>query len=112
MKFLPNEPPRRFRCGAENKIEIKDCGKINLDDDEQVTFVSGDSEYDLTRKSWGYYATPSLNGRLSSFGLRGCLIVNRNTGRRFVVLVQTGQEHQFFEYLDAEDLILVTWLDS
>ena len=112
MKVLANDPPRCYRCGVEDQIEIKDCGKINLEDDEQVTFVSGRSEYDVTRKSWGYYATPSLNGRLPSFGLRGCLIINRNTGRRFVVLVQTGQESKFLEYLDAEDLIIGEWLDK
>ena len=112
MKVLANDPPRCYRCGVEDQIEIKDCGKINLEDDEQVTFASGESEYDVTRKSWGYYATPSLNGRLPSFGLRGCLIINRNTGRRFVVLVQTGQESKFLEYLDAEDLLIGEWLDK
>jgi hypothetical protein len=48
------------------------------------------AEYDVAAKDWGFYATPSLNGRLQQFGLRGVLIRNRGTGRYFVLLVEPG----------------------
>ena len=92
MKFDENRPPRRFSVGDEAHIEMKDCGTLSLEPDEQVTLVTNDmAQYDVARKDWGFYATPSLNGRLSSFGLRAVLIRNRTTGRYFVLLVEKGK---------------------
>jgi len=92
---------------------MKDCGRVHLDADEQVTFTTeSGGEYDLSRKDWGFYATPSLNGRLSSFNLRGVLIKNPETGRFFVFLVEVGKEPLFKEYCEVEKLAVVTWLDN
>jgi hypothetical protein len=92
---------------------MTDCGSLELEPDEQVTFVTpGGAEYDLARKEWGFYATPSLNGRLLSFGLRAVLTVNRTTGRYFVLLVEHGHETAFFRYLDREECAVVAWMDS
>lgn len=113
MKFTPKDPPRRYQVGADKQIEISDCGRIALDSDEQVTFVTETgAEYDVTRKDWGYYATPSLNGRLEGFGLRGVLIRNMNTGRYFVLLVERGKEPQFDDYMKVEALQVIAWLDE
>ena len=90
---------------------MKDSGVITLEPNEQVTFKTESGEYDLARKDWGFYATPSLNGRLSSFGLRGVLVKNRETGRFFVLLVEKGKESLFDEYCNLENLAVVTWLD-
>jgi hypothetical protein len=89
-----------------------DCGKILLNKNEQVTLTTDSGgEYDLTRKDWGFYATPSLNGRLPSFGLRGVLIKNRETNRFFVLLVEKGKEPLFDDYCNVENLTVVSWLD-
>ncbi|QCO19893.1 hypothetical protein D3869_32120 (plasmid) [Azospirillum brasilense] len=113
MRFDPKNPPRRFSVGADGTIEINDCGSLDLEPDEQVTFVTKTgAEYDLARKDWGFYATPSLNGRLAGFGLRGVLIQNRGTGRYFLLLVERGREDAFYTYLEAENLRIVHWLDS
>lgn len=113
MKFVPKDPPRRFTVGNAAKFEIADCGTMHLAPDEQVTFVTEDgAEYDVACKDWGFYATPSLNGRLESFGLRGVLIQNRGTGRYFVLLVERGREPSFEAYLREENLRVVHWLDS
>jgi hypothetical protein len=78
-----------------------------------VTFtLPGGGEYDLARKDWGFYATPSLNGRLEQFGLRGVLIKNRGSGRYFVLLVERGKEPLFETYCRKENLAVVAWLDS
>lgn len=53
----------------------------------------------VARKSWGFYATPSLNGQLVTFGLRGAL-VKEPRNRYFVMLVQAGKEEDFFAYLE------------
>lgn len=112
MKFEPKIPPREFEVGYDVKGIIRDCGTMRLAPDEQVTFVTDDGgEYDLTRKEWGFYATPSLNGRLAGFNLRAVLVKNR-VDRFFVLLVERGKEEAFDRYVRAEPLKIVAWLDS
>ena len=113
MKFEPKDPPRRFPVGNSVKFDMQDCGNLRLDPDEQVTCVTASgAEYDVAAKDWGFYATPSLNGRLEQFGLRGVLIRNRGTGRYFVLLVERGREEQFDAYCAQENLAVIAWLDS
>ena len=112
MKPEIKNPPRTFRVGKNQHIEIKDCAHIELDADEQVTLkTSAGAEYDVARKSWGFYATPSLNGRLPSFGLRAVLIKCPD-GKFFILLVEKGKEAEFEDYMASEGQELVTWLDS
>lgn len=113
MNIYPQIPARNFKVGKpENKVVMKDCGKIILEPDEQITFkTETGAEYDLARKDWGFYSTPSLNGRLSSFGLRGVLIKNRETARFFVLLVEKGKEALFDKYCKLENLAVISWLD-
>ncbi|MCX8045008.1 MAG: hypothetical protein N3B18_12885 [Desulfobacterota bacterium] len=112
MKFTPIDPPREFETGfASCPVVMRDCGRLVLEPDEQVTLVTpSGAEYDVARKAWGFYATPSLNGRLSQFGLRGVLVKNR-IGRYFILLVETEREDDFEEYLAAEGITIVWWLD-
>jgi len=113
MKFTPIDPPRKFEVsGAGVRLHLSDCGRVALSADEQVTFTTeAGGEFDVTRKSWGFYATPSTNGRLKTFGLRAALV--RNTaGRLFVVLVEQGKENEFFAYVEADKQTLLTWLDD
>jgi hypothetical protein len=113
VKFSPKNPPRRFTVGNAVKFDMKDCGTLALEPDEQVTFTTeGGAEYDVARKDWGFYATPSLNGRLEQFGLRGVLIKNRGTARYFVLLVERGREKAFDAYCEQENLAVIAWLDS
>ncbi|MBX7207081.1 MAG: hypothetical protein K1X78_02110 [Verrucomicrobiaceae bacterium] len=113
MKFDEKNPPRTFPVGNARKFDMKDCGTLRLDADEQITLTTeSGGEYDVARKDWGFYATPSLNGRLPSFGLRGVLIKNRGTGRYFVFLVERGRDAEFEDYLRVENLAVIAWLDS
>jgi len=112
MRFDPLDPPRRFEAGYGPTVTISDCGRLHLEADEQVTFTTpGGGEYDVARKEWGFYATPSLNGRLAGFGLRAALARNR-VGRYFVLLVERGREDAFAAYLEADRMALVSWLDD
>lgn len=113
MKFVPKDPPRRFEVGNVVRFAMSDCGSLSLDPEEQVTLTTdAGGEYDVARKEWGFYATPSLNGRLAAFGLRGVLIRNRLSGRYFVLLVERGREAAFDNYRTQESLDVVAWLDS
>ena len=112
MKITTNDPPRIFRTGRGEPIEIKDCARIALDANDQVTFTTeAGGEYDVARKTWGFYATPSLNGRLLSFGLRAVL-VRSHVGKHYLFLVERGREPEFDAYLDAEQNAIVRWLDN
>jgi hypothetical protein len=113
MKFDPKDPPRRFTVGNDVRFEMADCGTVALGPDEQVTFVTeAGGQYDVARKEWGFYATPSLNGRLAAFGLRAVLIRNRLTDRYFVLMVERGHEPAFDAYLAQESCDVIAWLDS
>ncbi len=113
LKFIPIDPPRKFEVsGAGVRLHLSDCGRVALSADEQVTFTTeAGGEFDVTRKSWGFYATPSTNGRLKSFGLRAALVRNV-AGRLFVVLVEESKEKDFLAYVQADKQTLLTWLDD
>lgn len=112
MQFEPKQPPREFEVGFDRKGTIRDCGSMYLEPDEQITFKTEDGkEYDVTRKDWGFYAGPSLNGRLASFNLRAVLVKNR-VERFFVLLVERGKEESFTRYVAGEPLKIVAWLDT
>jgi hypothetical protein len=113
MKYNFINPPREFPVGTGAKVTIKDCGRIRLEHDEMVTFTTeSGAEYDLARKDWGFYATPSLNGRLVSFDLRAALVKSRVTARFFIFLVENGKEDLFRKYCDIEKQFVIAWLDS
>ncbi len=112
MRLISNKIRRHFQVGLTGQIQLEDCGSIYLEPDEQITFRTEDAhEYDVVRKSWGYYATPSLNRRLVRFGLHAALINNKEK-YYFVVLVDDEKRGEFDTYLIEERLHLVTWLDS
>lgn len=112
MKVITKKPPRQFVVGLNNKVTMVDCGIIVLAPDEQITFMTEQkTEYDVARKSWGFYATPSLNSRLPKFGLKPVLVKNTQA-RWFVLLVEQGNEVDFKIYCDGERLQIVGWLDD
>lgn len=113
MQIEQNNPPREFEVGfPENRLKLKDCAHIRLNPNEQVTFVTeSGTENDVVRKDWGYYITPSLNGRLLKYNLHAVLVKNR-VGQYFILLVESGKECQFKEYLNIEKMQIIRWLDD
>ena len=112
MKIDVKQPPRRFPVGIAD-IELSHTADITLDPDEMVTFRDDEGrEYDVTRKDWGWYATPSLAGRLTRFGYRPALMRNIDTRQCFLVLVEAGKEEAWRAYNRAERQEVVLWLDD
>lgn len=112
MKLAIKETPRKYAVGRDDKITIKDCGQVYLNPDEQITFLTPDSkEYDLCRKDWGFYATPSVNDRLKRFGFKTALVRNAK-GQVFIMLVEEDKIELFNQYLSQEDNYLLKWLDQ
>ena len=64
MKIIKKN--RSYKTGFGESIIIKDCARIKLDNNEQVTFQNKNFLYDFCKKDWGYYSTPSINKRLKN----------------------------------------------
>jgi hypothetical protein len=112
MNLSRRDPPREFKVGAAG-LTLFHCADVELEANEMVTFVSGQGqEYDVVRKTWGYYATPSIEGRLRTNGFRAALVQNARTIHRFVMLVDMVRVNEWLEYLAFEGLQLLFWLDA
>ncbi|MGH8574682.1 MAG: hypothetical protein ACREX8_19245 [Gammaproteobacteria bacterium] len=117
MRIEPVEPPREFGVGHRGG-RLRHVGDAWLEPDEMITLrTDSGTELDVTRKSWGYYGSPSLNGRLRDHGLRAALAVGvprdgEQANRMYLLLVEEGREDEFRAYLEAEEMKVVTWLDS
>jgi len=112
MKTDPIHPPRKFLVGQDKQIEISHCANVDLKPDEQVTFVTdSNKEYDVVRKSWGFYATPSVNSRLKNEGFKTALVKN-SKGQWYIMLVENEKMDDFQTYLYKEANEVVEWLDE
>lgn len=113
MKFEEKRPPRDFRVGKKSDIQMRDCGRVFLAADEQVTFVTpSGKEHDFAAKSWGFYSTPSVNARLRDQGFKTALVRNDRTGRWFVMTVEKERRAEFEAYVAGEDCRVEEWLDE
>jgi len=113
MKIQHNIPPRVFTVPDKvEDVQIADVAHLWLEADEQITLITHDgNEYDIARKSWGYYATPSLNRRLKQFNLRSALVRSYHH-TYFIMMAERGHEEAFFNYLAHHDQRFITWLDE
>jgi len=112
MKIQIKDPPRKYRCGLHNQIEIDDCGEVYPEPNEQLTFFTkSGKEYDVAAKDWGFYATPSVNGRLVKQGFKTALVKN-SRGQYYIMIVDKERNKEFHDYLDEEKQVVEEWLDE
>ena len=117
MRFDPVEPPREFGVGRRGG-KLRHVGDAWLEADEVLTLrTESGTEVDVSRKSWGYYGSPSLNGRLRDHGLRAALAMGvpregEQANRVYLMYVEEGCEPDFEAYMAAEEMTVVAWLDS
>ena len=110
MKLQEKIPPRVFHPAPG--IAISDCGDLELAADEQVTMISGTGKrMDVAAKNFGFYATPSVNGRLKNEGFKTALVRNR-AGQVYVMVVDTERMAEFRGYCAAESQTVLEWLDE
>lgn len=110
MKIIKSN--RNFIVGINKKININHCATISLKDNQQVTFIfKNKQEYDVVKKKWGYYATPSINYRLKINSFKTALVRNKNN-RNFIMIVNKKNLKIFNDYLSDESMKLVSWLDN
>lgn len=112
MKIEIKNPPRKFKVGSSQQIEISDCGSIYLNPDEQVTFITKTGKrHDFAAKSWGFYVTPSVNDRVKNEGFKTALVRNQ-FGKHYVMVVEVEKVKEFQDYLQAEQNTVVEWIDE
>ena len=110
MKIIKTN--RNFIVGINKKIKINHGANIFLNNDEQITFIfKNKQEYDVVKKNWGYYATPSINYRLKINSFKTALVKN-NKNRNFIMIVNKGNLKIFNKYLSDESMKLISWLDN
>ena len=109
MKAKISKKPRIF---SVNETEIKDYGKIELEKNELVSFVTkSGKEFDFTAKEWGFYVTPSINDRLQKEGFKVAIVKNK-FGKIFVMAVEKNMISSFNKYCLAQDEKVLQWLDN
>lgn len=110
MKLLAKEPPRDFTPAPG--VTIRDCGDLQLAADEQVTMISpAGHRMDVAAKSFGFYATPSVNGRLKNEGFKTALVRNPQ-GQVYVMVVDSDRLDVFQTYCETETQTVLEWLDE
>ena len=108
MKIIKKN--RKFIVGKYKDVTLKDVASIFLKNDENVTFKNSRTEFDIVKKNWGYYGTPSLNKRLIKFGHDAALAKSNFFKTYSILLVEKGKKNFFYDYLKKQDMSLVCWL--
>ena len=62
-------------------------------------------------KDWGFYSTPSINGRLKNEGFKTALVENQN-GQIYVMSVDKDKLDLFEKYCKDENQTVLEWLDE
>lgn len=110
MRLAEKNPPRVFEPAPG--IAIRDCGDVELRPDEQVTIVTESGKrMDVAAKDFGFYATPSVNGRLKNEGFKTALVRNAR-GQVYVMVVDRERMADFERYCGAERQTVLEWLDE
>ena len=102
---------RKFKVGKKNDIILTDVGSIFLKNDDLVTFKDGKKEFDIAKKIWGYYGTPTLNKRLKNFGYVGALTRHKVFDTYALLIVDIKKKKTFLKYLKKEDMQIICWLN-
>lgn len=110
MKYIRKN--RKYRAGINN-TEMTHVGFAELKNDEVLTVkINKEKEYDVARKKWGFYGTPSLNKRLLRFGLLAAITYNPNYQSYFVMIVEHDKKKTFLKYVKGEGMKVICWLNK
>lgn len=105
---------RKFAPTKE--IELCDCGSIRLENDEQVTFETENGPvHDVTRKSWGFYISNSLNRTQIRRGYKAALVLSNYEPENvtvFINLVDVNKMDEYKKYLKENKAMVLSWLDE
>jgi hypothetical protein len=115
MKLF-DKKKRTFKIVNQKKILlIKQVGKIFLENDEQITFITSNQkkhELDFVRKNWGFYPFPSINSRLKFFGFKVCLTFNLFQNKFNILVVEKKKIKNFLKYIRTQNMKIVFWFND
>ena len=101
---------RKFKTGITDII-ITHVADLKLSNDELITIkVNKKTEYDITKKNWGFYSTPSINKRLLKFNFKTCIIKNKTSKNIFILIVDKNKIKKLNKYIKNENCIVIKWL--
>jgi hypothetical protein len=100
---------RSFIVGEKKKLQIKHVANVTLANDEQLTFLFKNSEYDFVKKNWGFYATPSINGRLKNERFFSALVKNKKK-MLYLMVVHKSKIREFNKYCKNHNQKIIKWL--
>jgi hypothetical protein len=114
MKIIKKTKSRKFKVGWDKKTILKDVGSLYLNNDENITFknLNNKKEYDICKKEWGFYGTPTLNKRLKKFGYTAALVKNSVFKTFGILIVEDEKKKEFIKYLKIQKMTLVCWLNA
>lgn len=93
------------------KIKLKHVANIYLKSDEMITFLDfKKNEYDVVKKSWGYYATPSIDKRLKKNFYETYLVKNAATNNKFIFIVNIKKKKDFKIYIKKNNIKIIKFL--
>jgi len=109
MKILKKK--RSFIVGEKIKIKIFHVADIKLRTNQQVTFLFKKSQFDFTKKNWGFYVTPSINGRLVEQGFKTAIVKNKYK-KIYIMSVHKKKLVDFKKYCKDHDQKVIKWLSD
>ena len=91
---------RQFRPSKKYNLVITEKAKIYLKENEQITLVDDyKNEFDIVKKRWGYYSTPSINKRLLKNNYQIFLVQNINNKTNFIFSVIKNKKKLLKKYM-------------
>jgi len=96
---------RSWKVGEKKTINITEKIKIELDDNEQASFVekNGNYSYEVCKKNWGYYLSPSINKRMKDYNHK-IYLTKDESNKIFIMAVKSKKIQSFILYCKSENL--------
>ena len=109
--MIINKSNRKFRPSKKSGVIITEKAKIYLKHNEQITLIDNNkNQYDIVKKSWGYYSTPSINKRLKNNNHIVCIVKNIENKTFFLFSVNIKKKIEFNKYLNKNKIKVIKWL--
>tara|TARA_Y100000816_G_C25584367_1_gene314077 strand:- start:87 stop:470 length:384 start_codon:yes stop_codon:yes gene_type:complete len=113
MKIIKRN--RKFVVGKSKEITLIDKGSIYLNNDNNISIhYDKKVNYDIAKKSWGFYPLPSINKRLKNFNLKAVIVESKNFNTFFIMLVINNKKkiRDFKIYCKKENINIISWLNN
>jgi hypothetical protein len=96
---------RSWYVGKKENIKIYEKAKIELNQNEQISFIdkNGSDIYEICKKIWGFYLSPSINKRLKNYNHKIYLTKDK-FNKVFIMAVSLNQIKKFKFYCKSENL--------